>query len=85
MTTLTVNIEDKKTEKAVKAVLDAFGLNYDVNKQSAPADRPLNKSEQVIYDNLKGSLEQIKLHRQGKIKLQNAKEAIAELEASLED
>jgi hypothetical protein len=27
MTTLTVNIDNKKAEKAVKAVLDALGLN----------------------------------------------------------
>ncbi|KIA94280.1 hypothetical protein OC25_10145 [Pedobacter kyungheensis] len=32
MTTLTVNINDKKTEKAVKAVLDALGLNYSIDK-----------------------------------------------------
>lgn len=28
MTTLTVNINDKKTEKAVKAFFDALGLSY---------------------------------------------------------
>jgi len=34
MTTLTVNIEDKKTEKAIKAVLDAFGLDYNVDQHA---------------------------------------------------
>jgi hypothetical protein len=32
MITLTVNIDNKKSEKAVKAVLDALGLNYNVDK-----------------------------------------------------
>lgn len=85
MTTLTVNINNKKTEKTIKAVLDAFGLDYNVEQPSDHAKRPLNKSEQVIYDGMKRSLEQIKLHQQGKIKLQNAKEALAEIEGSLED
>jgi len=31
MTTLTVNIDNKKSEKAVKAVLDALGLSYNLN------------------------------------------------------
>ena len=30
MTTLTVNIDNKKSEKAVKAVLEALGLNYSI-------------------------------------------------------
>ena len=32
MTTLTVNIENEKNEKAIKAVLDAFGLEYNINQ-----------------------------------------------------
>ncbi|WP_025145227.1 hypothetical protein [Pedobacter jeongneungensis] len=32
MITLTVNIDNKKSEKAVKAVLDALGLIYNVDK-----------------------------------------------------
>ena len=32
MITLTVNIDNKKSEKAVKAVLDALGLNYNIDK-----------------------------------------------------
>ena len=30
MTTLTVHIENKKSEKAVKAVLDALGVKYEL-------------------------------------------------------
>lgn len=79
MTTLTVNIEDKKTEKAIKAVLDAFGLDYNVDKQPSQVNRPLTKSEQKIYNSLKRSLEQIKLHQEGKIELPTIEEVIAEL------
>jgi hypothetical protein len=30
MTILTVNINNKKIEKAIKAILDALGLNYNI-------------------------------------------------------
>jgi hypothetical protein len=79
MTTLTVNIDDKKTEKAIKAVLDAFGLDYDLSQNNDMTKRPLNKSEQLIYDRLKKSAEEIKLYKEGKIKLQDASEFLDEL------
>ncbi|MDN3582219.1 hypothetical protein [Mucilaginibacter flavus] len=78
MTTLTVNIEDKKTEKAIKAILDAFGLDYNVDK-TAPATRPLNKQEQKMYDRLEKSAKEIKLYKEGKIKFQSAREFLNEL------
>ena len=61
MATLTVNINDKKTEKAIFA------------------RRSLNKSEQVIYNRLKKSIEEINLYNEGKIGLQDAKEFLNEL------
>jgi hypothetical protein len=79
MTTLTVNIDDKKTEKAIKAVLDAFGLDYDLSRDNDTANRPLNKSEQLIYDRLKKSAQEIRLYKEGKIRLQNASEFLDEL------
>lgn len=79
MTTLTVNIDNKKTEKAIKAVLDAFGLDYDIQQQPDPTKRLLNKSEQMIFDRLKKSAEEIKLYKEGKIKLQDATEFLNEL------
>jgi hypothetical protein len=79
MTTLTVNIADKKTEKAIKAVLDAFDLDYSIKQQPSPVKRPLNKSEQEIYSRLKKSAEEIKLYKEGKIKLQDATEFLKEL------
>ena len=80
MTTLTVNIDNKKSEKAVKAVLDALGLSYNI--ESTPDNdkkRPLNQAEQRMYNNLKDSLEQIKLHQEGKVELRDARELLDEL------
>ena len=79
MTTLTVNIEDKKTEKAIKAVLDAFGLDYNVNQHPDDAGRGLTKSEQLIFNRLKKTAQEIKLYKEGKIKLQDASDFLNEL------
>jgi anaerobic ribonucleoside-triphosphate reductase len=79
MTTLTVNIDNKKSEKAVKAVLDALNLSYNIESNAVNVQRPLNKAEQRIYENMKKSLEQIKLHQEGKIHLRDAKELLDEL------
>jgi hypothetical protein len=77
MTTLTVNIEDKKTEKAIKAVLDAFGLNYDITKDAAK--RPLTKAEEVMYNRLKRSVKQVNLYKEGKIEMKTIEDVLAEL------
>jgi len=79
MTTLTVNIDNKKTEKAIKAVLDALGLEYNIEQQPDAVKHPLNKSEKVIFDRLKQSAKEIKLYKEGKIKLQDATEFLNEL------
>lgn len=85
MTTLTVNIDNKKTEKAIKAVLDALGLDYNIEQHPDSVKHPLNEKEQQVYNNLKRSFTKIKMHKEGKVKLQKAKEAISEIEASLKD
>jgi hypothetical protein len=79
MTTLTVNIDNKKSEKAVKAVLDALGLSYNIESGRDQAQRPLNNAEQRVYKNMKRSLEQIKLHQEGKIELRDARELLNDL------
>ena len=38
MKTLTVNIEDSLSEKALTAVLDALKLNYDLHDYAVPLD-----------------------------------------------
>ena len=59
--------------------MDAFGLDYNVDKQPTAANRPLTKSEQKIYNSLKRSLKQIKLHQEGKIELPTIEDVLAEL------
>lgn len=54
MTTFTIYIDDKKTEKAIKAILEAFALDYNIKKDANPNKRPLNKAEQAMYKRLKG-------------------------------
>jgi hypothetical protein len=65
--------------------LDALGLNYSIEQHTDSAKQPLNAEEQRVYNNLKHSFTKIKLHKEGKVKFQNAKEAISEIEASLKD
>jgi esterase/lipase len=77
VTKLTVYINDKKTESAVKAVLDTFNLNYTI-VQSAH-DKPMNKSEQQIYNRLKRSIKEINLYKEGKITLRDAKSFVNKL------
>ena len=79
MTTLTVNIDNKKSEKAVKAVLDALGLSYNIESKNGQTKRPLNKAEEHVYNNMKQSLEQIKKHQEGQINLRDARELLNEL------
>ena len=79
MTTLTVNIEDKKTESAIKTVLDAFGLDYNIDERNDASDKVLSKSEQLIFDRLKKSAKQIKRYKEAKIKLRPIGEVLAEL------
>ncbi len=79
MTTLIVNIDNKKSEKAVKAVLDALGVDYNVKPNGNTTIPPLNKSEQEIFNRLKQSAEEIRLYKAGEIKLQDATEFLNEL------
>ncbi len=79
MTTITVNIDNKKSEKAVKAVLDALGLGYSIDATPKSSAHTLNKPERRVYKDIKQSLEQIKLHQEGKIQLRDASELLNEL------
>jgi hypothetical protein len=53
--------------------------NHNADLNSVDLRRPLNKAEQRVYENMKKSLEQIKLHLEGKIQLKDAKELLKEL------
>jgi hypothetical protein len=52
-------------------------LDNNVNKYTE--GRPLNKSEQAIYDRLKKTAEDIRLYKEGKVKFQDATEFLNEL------
>jgi len=78
MTTLTVNINDDKDLPVLKEILNRFGLAYTVDKSVA-----LNKDENKLLKNLKKSFSEINEWESGKIKLQDAKDAIREIEAEL--
>jgi len=80
MTTLTVDIENEKDLPVLKEILSRFGLNYKVNQEPA-----MNKEEEKLYKRLKQSFSEIKDWDAGKAKLQDAKEAIREIEAELKD
>lgn len=79
MTTITVNIDNKKSEKAIKAVLDALGVSYNIEHGSNSGTQPLSKSEQKVYKNLKTSFEEIRLHQDGKTELKDARDFLNEL------
>ena len=78
MTTLTVNIDNDKDLPVLKEILTRFGLNYKIDKNTQ-----LNKDEDKLLKKFKKSFTEIKEWETGKVKLQNAREAIAEIEAEL--
>ncbi|MCR8558600.1 hypothetical protein KXD93_13170 [Mucilaginibacter sp. BJC16-A38] len=78
MTTLTVNIDNEKDLPVIREILTRFGLNYKID-QSAE----LNKEEKKLLTKLKKSFKEINDWEKGKVNLQNAKEAIAEIEIEL--
>ena len=78
MTTLTVDIENDKDLPVLKEILTRFGLNYKVNEQAA-----FTEKEAKLYKKLKKSFIEIKDWEAGNITLQDAKEAIKEIEAEL--
>jgi transcriptional regulator with XRE-family HTH domain len=78
MTTLTVNINDDKDLPVLKEILNRFGLDYTVDKRAV-----LNKDENKLLKKLKKSFSEINEWENGKTKLQDAKEAIKEIEAEL--
>lgn len=78
MTTLTVNIDNDKDLPVLKEILNRFGLRYKIDKQAG-----LDKDGEKLYKKLKQSFGEIKEWEAGNLKLQNAKDAIAEIEAEL--
>jgi len=72
MTTITVNVNNKKSEKAIKALFEALQLPYEVHKNDVSL-RSLTKDELVLFDRLKDSLSSIKKWEEGDLELNDAR------------
>jgi len=81
MATFMVSTDDKKSEKVLKAFLNALELNYEIKSKDEvePKVRPFNKKEKQIYESLKGSLTDIKKWEKGELELKDAKAFLNEL------
>ena len=77
MTTVTVNIDNEKSEKVVLAVLEALGLSY--KTEATDSGRPLNKKEQQLFDRLASSFSDIKKWEKGELSLKDAKAFLNEV------
>ncbi len=78
MTTLTINVDNEKDLPVLKEILNRFGLRYKVDKQAE-----LSEEGEVLYKRFKKTFKEVKDWEDGKLKLQSAKEAMAEIEAEL--
>ncbi len=81
MATFVVSTDDEKSEKALKAFLNALEIDYKIEdkdemEQQSP---PLNKKEKQIFESLKGSLIDIERWEKGEIEFKNAKTFLDEL------
>ncbi len=81
MATFMVSTDDKKSEKVLKAFLNALELNYEIKSKDEvePKVRPFNKKEKQIYESLKSSLTDIKKWERGELGLKSAKDLLNEL------
>lgn len=81
MATFTINTEDKKSEKALKAILKALDIDYQVESSNKAESKPriFNKKEKQIFESLKGSLTDIKKWKRGEIEFKNARDFLNEL------
>lgn len=80
MTTITVNIDNEKDLPVLKEILNRLGLTYQINEQD-----DLCEEDKILYQRFKKTFKEIKDWEAGTVKLQLAKEAIAEIEAELRD
>ncbi len=81
MATFMVSTENKKSEKALKAFLNALEINYKIeNKDKSEAEsRPLNKKEKQIFESLKNTFIDVKKWERGELEFKDAKTFLDEL------
>lgn len=78
MATLTVNIDNEKDLPVLQEILNRFGLKYKIDQQAE-----LSQEGEVLYRQFKKTFKEIKDWEAGKVELQPAKEALAEIETEL--
>ena len=87
---LSINIKDESKIDFLLTLLSEFkfveilsssngSANGKLKNHTAPKQKKLTADQQKFVDGLREALEEVKLHRQGKIKLQSAREFLAEL------
>jgi hypothetical protein len=79
MTTLTVDIKNDMDLPVITEILSRFGASYKINKTSG------SSKEEKLYNRLKKSFIEINDWETGKIQLQDAREAIKEIESELDN
>ena len=81
MATFMVSTDNKKSEKVLKAFLNALELNYEIKGKDEVEPKVLafNKKEKQIFESLKGSLTDIKKWERGELELKSAKDLLNEL------
>jgi len=74
MATFTVSTEDKKSEKVLKAFLNALELNYEIKnaEKAETKTRPFNKKEKQLYESLKNTFIDIKKWEKGELEFKDA-------------
>lgn len=81
MAIFVVSTDDKKSEKVLKAFLNALEIDYKIEDKDEveQQSRPLNKKEKQIFESLKGSLIDIKKWEKGELEFKDAKTFLDEL------
>lgn len=81
MATFMVSTDDKKSEKVLKAFLNALELDYEVKSkdEAEPKSRPFNKKEKQIFESLKNTFLDIKKWEKGELEFKDAKTLLDEL------
>lgn len=66
--------------RALKAFVKAMKLNFEVKKKiNTSKEAQINLNSDELYEDLKEAAEEVRLHKQGKIKLKTADKLLNEL------
>lgn len=80
MAIVTINIDNEKDLSLIKELLNRFDLQYKIDKQTSPEGE-----EEKLSRKFKQSFGEIKEWEAGRVDLQSAKDAIAEIKTELSD